>query len=213
MTRHLVVFARAPRLGRTKRRLAAGIGATEALRFYRLTLAGLLRRLGDDPRWTTWLCITPDGERDSPAFRRLPNRMPQGAGDLGARMTRPFHRLPPGPVVLVGSDIPGLEARHVWRAFGLLGTHELVFGPAADGGFWLVGARRRRALPPALFAGVRWSTPTVLADTMRGLPAGLACALADTLEDVDDLAGYRRFRASSAVRTSAKTGVQPPGPD
>jgi hypothetical protein len=65
----------------------------------------------------------------------------QGAGDLGIRMCRALETCPPGPAVLVGADIPALDARHVAAAFRLLGSHVLVFGPAADGGFWLVADR------------------------------------------------------------------------
>ena len=66
------------------------------------------------------------------------------------------------------------------------------FGPAADGGFWLVGARRRPHLP-ALFARVRWSSPHALADTLAGLPRGARVGFAATLEDIDDGDAYRRF--------------------
>src|SRR5438270_756285 len=84
-------------------------------------------------------------------------RFHQGGGDLGARMRRALAACPPGPVVLVGSDIPALAPAHIAEAFGLLGHCELVFGPTGDGGFWLVGARRSPRLPP-LFGPVRWST-------------------------------------------------------
>jgi glycosyltransferase A (GT-A) superfamily protein (DUF2064 family) len=117
----------------------------------------------------------------------------QGPGDLGMRMYRALAAAPPGPVVLVGTDIPALAARHVAAAFRLLGRVDLVFGPAADGGFWLVGARRRPRLPP-LFAQVRWSSPDALADTLAGLPRGIAVGFVDTLEDVDDGAAYARLR-------------------
>ena len=62
-------------------------------------------------------------------------------------MRRPPLGLPPGPVVVIGSDIPGITARHIAEAFRLLGRHAFVFGPARDGGYWLVGARRRPAGP------------------------------------------------------------------
>lgn len=211
MRRHLVIFARAPQMGRVKRRLAAGIGARAAYGFYVRTLARQIRMLTRDPRWTVWLFVTPDTALNHPAWRGVRAR-PQGAGDLGRRMKRPFAILPPGPTVLVGSDIPGLRPHHVARAFALLGSHELVFGPAADGGFWLFGAKRIRPLPRSLFSNVRWSTSTALADTLAGIPQ-IPVALADALDDVDDAAAYRRFRLSSSARTVAKTAVQSPGTD
>jgi len=210
MNRHLVIFARAPRVGRVKRRLAGEIGAVEAARFYRRVLGDQLRALAHDPRWTVWLFVTPDTALRDPAWQGLRVR-PQRQGDLGRRMKRPFATLPAGPVVLVGSDIPAMRAHHIARAFTLLGRHDLVFGPARDGGFWLVGAKRLKPLPRPLFANVRWSTSSALADSLAGLPPGVSTALADTLDDVDDAAAYRRFRLSSSPPTVAKTEAQSPG--
>src|SRR4030095_5697983 len=67
--------------------------------------------------------------------------MPQGAGGLGHRMQRLFARLPPGPVIVIGSDIPSIRAAHIAGAFRLLGSADAVFGPAPDGGYWLRGVR------------------------------------------------------------------------
>jgi glycosyltransferase A (GT-A) superfamily protein (DUF2064 family) len=94
----------------------------------------------------------------------------------------------PGPAVLVGSDIPGLTATHIAAAFRLLGRHDVVFGPARDGGFWLVGCRHRA--PD--FGEVRWSSRHALADTLANLPKSLSVGFAATLDDIDDGAAYRR---------------------
>ncbi|HZU90147.1 MAG TPA: DUF2064 domain-containing protein [Stellaceae bacterium] len=194
MRRQLILFVRAPQLGGGKRRLARDIGAVGALRFERLMLLRLLRRLGGDRRWRLRLAVTPDRAiRRVWAGRRGVAALGQGPGDLGMRMYRALAEAPPGPVVLVGADIPALAARHVAAAFRLLGRCDLVFGPAADGGFWLVGARRRPRLPP-LFAQVRWSGPDALADTLAGLPRGISVGFVETLEDVDDGTAYRRLR-------------------
>lgn len=195
MKRHLVIFARAPETGRVKKRLGIEIGMMEAARFYRRILDEQIRRMARDPRWTVWLFITPDTALVHSAWHLVPvaRRKPQRQGDLGRRMKLPFATLPPGPVVLVGSDIPAMHPCHVARAFDLLGRHDLVFGPARDGGFWLVGARRVRPLPYSLFAGVHWSTSTTLAETLAGLPTHVTTALADTLDDVDDAEALRRL--------------------
>lgn len=194
MKRHLVIFARTPQAGRAKRRLGMEIGTMEASRFYRRLLGEQIRRMTRDPRWTVWLSVTPDTALRHPAWHLVPvsRRMPQRQGDLGRRMKLPFATLPPGPVVLVGSDIPAMRPSHIAQAFALLGRHDLVFGPARDGGFWLVGARRTRPLPPLLFSNVRWSTATALADTLAGLPDHITTTLADTLDDVDDAEALRR---------------------
>ncbi|MFO1162403.1 MAG: TIGR04282 family arsenosugar biosynthesis glycosyltransferase [Reyranellaceae bacterium] len=196
MPRHLVIFARAPQAGQVKRRLAREIGMFAAARFYRTTLDQTLRLLSGDRRWTVWLFVTPDNSLGHPSWRGLKRRR-QGHGDLGQRMRRPFDTLPSGPVVLVGSDIPALRPRHIARAFALLGSNDLVFGPATDGGYWLIGARRLRPLPDSLFAGVRWSTPHALADTLATIPERYSVGLVDTLDDIDDAADLHRFQAAA----------------
>jgi rSAM/selenodomain-associated transferase 1 len=187
MRRSLILFVREPRLGAGKKRLARDIGAVAALRFERLMLARSLRRLGRDRRWTLVLAVTPD--RAANRWRGQCHVVTQGRGDLGERMRRALAASPPGPAVLVGSDIPALTAAHIAAAFRLLGRHDAVFGPARDGGFWLVGARHR--MPD--FGAVRWSSPHALQDTLANLPKSLSVGFAATLDDVDDGADYRRI--------------------
>jgi len=192
--RHLVAFVREPRLGRVKTRLARDIGGVAAWQFYREALAGVLRRLGPDGRWRCWLAVTPDRTRATPGLWPAGwQRVGQGSGDLGVRLARVMRSLPPGPAVIVGTDVPDLERRHVAAAFRALGAADVVLGPAADGGYWLIGAKRCPRLP-ALFAGVRWSTAHALADTL-GNARGLRVVLLDTLEDVDDGADWSRLQA------------------
>jgi len=101
-------------------------------------------------------------------------------------MGRIMRRFPPGPVVIIGGDIPGITPQHIERAFRALGSHDVVIGPAQDGGFWLIGMKRL-VVPVGLFHGVRWSSGDTLADTLRSLP-GLRIAFVDTLQDVDTAA-------------------------
>lgn len=196
MRRSLIIFARAPVLGQVKRRLARGIGGGPALAFYRRTLAMVARRLARDPRWRTVLAVTPD--RSAAAGRQWPARLArlgQGRGDLGVRMARSLRRMRPGPVCLIGADIPGLTPAHIERAFRALAAADVVFGPAEDGGYWLIGCRGR-PLPRDVFAGVRWSSAHALADTLAHLTAR-RIALTDWLADVDDAAAYRRWRGTA----------------
>ena len=193
----LVVFARAPRYGTVKRRLAAGIGPLAALAFHRASFDRLLRSCGGDPRWTTVLSLTPDeAVRGAASWARGLPRTPQGRGDLGTRMARALSR--GGPTVIVGADIPAIRPVHIDAAFRALGRADLVFGPAVDGGFWLVGTSGRRSLPPGLFAGVRWSSEHALADTLATVPARWRVARIATLADVDDAAAWRHWRAAEA---------------
>ena len=191
--RHLILFVRTPALGSGKRRLAREIGDIAALRFERLMLMRLLRRPGRDRRWQLRVAVTPDRARYRK--RLWPRGVPvsaQGHGDLGVRMQRALAACPPGPAVLVGADIPALAPHHIAEAFHLLGDHDLVFGSATDGGFWLLGMRHPRHLPP-LFGEVRWSSPHALSDTLANLPRRVSAGFAATLDDVDDGESYRRL--------------------
>lgn len=186
------VFARAPRLGTVKRRLARAIGDRAALDFHRATLARLLRALARDRRFATLLAATPDR-----AATRWPVRVPlvwQGGGDLGRRMQRLMDLRRRGRAVIVGCDIPDLRPADVAAAFRALGRADAVFGPATDGGYWLVGfGPRRRA---AAFAKVRWSSAHALADTLANL-RGLRVEHLRTLSDVDEAADLTRRRADA----------------
>ena len=188
--KHLVMMAKAPRIGRVKSRLAKDIGLVGAWAFQRRTLFDISRKLKDN-RWTCWLNVTPDRSLFEPRmWPRGWNLIPQGPGDLGDRMLRPWLMLPPGPVVIVGCDIPDMTAGHIAAAFEALGENDLVFGPASDGGYWLVGAKRRPCVINP-FAGVRWSTEHALADTIARAPVGAKIGFVETLDDVDDLAGFK----------------------
>lgn len=180
----LFVMVKEPRPGRVKTRLGAAMGMTAAAWWFRHQVRALLRRIGD-PRWDVVLAVSPD--RDGMISRVWPAhlpRVPQGRGTLGDRMGRIFRHSGPGPVCVIGADIPGVGRREIARAFRSLGSHDAVFGPAPDGGYWLVGLKRARPVPPGLFQGVRWSTHHALADTQATMD-GLRIATCDTLRDVD----------------------------
>lgn len=96
-----------------------------------------------------------------------------------------------GPVIIIGADIPAIRAREIAAAFRALRQADAVFGPAGDGGYWLVGlAPRQRAQPP--FSNVRWSSPHALADTLRNLQ-GRRVAILTRKDDVDEAADLRRL--------------------
>ncbi|WP_120634091.1 TIGR04282 family arsenosugar biosynthesis glycosyltransferase [Ruegeria sp. EL01] len=187
MQRTLIIMIKEPRPGRVKTRLGRDIGMVGAAWWFRHQTRSLIRRLRD-PRWQIVLAVSPDKEglisRVWPADL---TRAAQGCGDLGARMGRLLRAAPKGPVCLIGADIPGITRGHIARAFGALGRSQMVFGPAPDGGYWLVGAQRYGALPPGLFDSVRWSTEHALADTLTSV-SGRRIALLDHLHDVDTVA-------------------------
>jgi hypothetical protein len=193
MRQTLIIMVKAPVLGRAKTRLARQIGGVEALRFYRSATAGLLRRVARDPRWETVLAVDPPRACQASFWPTRLERRPQRRGDLGARMLDQFANVPHGRAVLIGSDIPGVAARHIAAAFAALRRHDAVFGPAEDGGYWLVGFRAGHR-PGKAFADVRWSSQHALADSCASLGCS-SIALVETLFDVDDAADWRRWRA------------------
>lgn len=187
MQKTLVIMVKEPRPGRVKTRLGRDIGMVGAAWWFRHQTRSLVRRLRD-PRWQIVLAVTPDREgMNSRVWPVDLPRKPQGRGDLGDRMGRMLRGAPDGPVCLIGADIPGITRGHIARAFGALGRAEIVFGPAPDGGYWLVGAQRYGALPSGMFNNVRWSTENALADTLASVN-GRRVTLLDHLRDVDTVA-------------------------
>ena len=195
-------------MGRAKSRLANAIGAVDATRFARLSLATALARLAAPRRWTLTLAVTPTAALASRLIPPRVARMPQVHGDLGRRMQAIFVLMPPGPVVIIGSDIPGIDQRDIAAAFRALGRADAVIGPATDGGYWLIGMARTRRLPRP-FAGVRWSTAHARADTLRGL-AQVTVEEMRMLADVDD-AIPSAAQALVARRVHPAAHLQPDG--
>ena len=239
----LVVFARLPIPGKAKTRLAKDVGDANAAEFYarmaeriftvtsrcertssrtvffseRAEEDGIRRWLqgkrgtASDPRASSWTDI------------RLE---PQAAGgDLGEQMRRALdHALrhggsdggPCAKAVVIGTDIPSLDASHVDRAVELLDAHDVVFGPAVDGGYYLLGVRDRGYIKgggddgerggvdggegsdrgvaggggahPAIFTDIPWSTGTVLRDSLRACDAaGVSAAPVGAMETLRDV--------------------------
>jgi rSAM/selenodomain-associated transferase 1 len=193
----VIVMVKVPRPGRVKTRLGRDLGMTAAAWWFRHQVQGLLRRIRD-PRWQVVLAVAPD--REGMAARIWPAdlpRIPQGKGNLGDRMKRVMRAAPAGPVCVIGGDIPGVTRQELAHAFEQLKGHDAVFGPADDGGYWLVGLRNARAVPESLFQNTRWSTEHALADSIASLP-GSKVALANVLHDVDTIKDLARGKPDRA---------------
>ncbi len=204
MQRHLIIVAKRPLAGYAKTRLGAGIGSEQAAGVYARLLYQLLGEIagGDLPGIAAELAVA--APADVPFFEgAFPEFLvrAQADGDMGDRLTASFGRAydeGADAVVLVASDVPGLTARIVREAFGLLdrrcrqGLLAGVIGPTADGGYYLIGMRAPGA---ALFDGIAWSTSGVLAQT-AALAAARHVALArlPELVDVDVRADYELWR-------------------
>ena len=194
----IIIFARAPVLGEVKTRLGKAIGAERALALYEAFLddtCALTQGLG------ARRVMAVAGDVDHPRLQHLAKSQrlvveSQGDGDLGARMARAVAtHVARGPVVIVGSDAPTLPRAHLHQALDALMAHDVVIGPSDDGGYYLVGAR---VDVPELFAGVRWSTPEVLATTLERLGAR-AYALLPAWHDVDSAEDLERLERELAT--------------
>ena len=199
MRETVIIFVKAPVAGRVKTRLGADIGFGRAAALFRVLTQRTVMQSEKGP-WRTVLSVDPPSAAHASARywpAHLP-RVPQGRGDLGRRMAYAFEKAPPGPVIIIGADAPGVRARHLREAFDALKGADAVFGPAVDGGYWLVGLNRRRAAQD-LFNGVRWSTKYALKDTLRTLPPSFAVRMLETLADVDEAGDLPMIGAAASA--------------
>lgn len=199
-TTHLLVFARHPELGRVKTRLAAGIGAEAALAVYQELLQHTYNATtGVDAHKTVWLAEVPVTTGRLPAVWDKYEQQLQFPGDLGLKMQAAFsHAFQQGAkaAVIIGTDCPSLTTELLTQAYTALNTHDVVVGPAEDGGYYLLGMKELYA---DLFAGKSWSTNSVLAHTLDDAARlGLRVSQLPTLRDVDDAADLAAWRATSA---------------
>jgi rSAM/selenodomain-associated transferase 1 len=208
----LGVFAKQPVAGKAKTRLAAAIGPDMAAEVHEAMLLDQL------DLWDSDRVLAPGGRRvvafapsdARPWFEaRVPAGFalqPQAEGDLGQRMQAFFaseFEAGAEQVVVIGSDCPALDPLHVISAFIWLKLRDVVIGPATDGGYYLMGARRK--VPP-IFDGIDWSTPDVLSHTIDRLnrtSLGLAvlppCYDVDRPGDLRTLAGHLRALRRSGL--------------
>jgi len=186
----VVVFLKEPVAGRVKTRLAADIGADEALRIYRALASSTVDAVRGGP-WRVILYVDPPDDSALTAVKEWVGGgvevRPQQRVDLGGRMASAIAEslVDADAVCVLGSDIPGVTPQTVIDAFSRLGESDVVFGPSTDGGYYLVGMRRPA---PELFAGVEWSTERVLEQSLaRAARAKLRVALLPEKTDVDTL--------------------------
>ncbi len=203
----LIIYAKRPLPGHAKTRLGQAIGAEQAAGVYARLLYGylhdVLRAGWDDVAVTVAVAAPEDAPFFAEAFPEW-RIVPQIQGDLGQRMAASFvQAFAAGAetAVLTGSDIPGLDAALVRQTFTLLETAPLVLGPAADGGYYLIG---QRAPGAALFDGIAWSTSDVLAQTESlAYAQSLAPVYLPTLIDLDTVADYHFWRQTDWVKRKA----------
>lgn len=191
--------------GRTKTRLAESIGAAAAARLAEAFLIDTYQLVKRTYSGQVVLCLSENGPL--PRLEPPPELWSQGTGDLGERMERVFRRaLEPARswVIVIGSDSPGLPPSYLARAISLLDQgHDAVLGPAADGGYYLLGLRR---CPPALLTNLRWSTSESASLTLARLRLhGYTTTLLPSWFDVDVASDLERLG-----RLLARGGIHAP---
>jgi hypothetical protein len=182
-----MAFLKAPRPGFVKTRLGRQIGDEQATRLYRAMAERQLKRVpaafrievhyaprGAAAEMREWL---------GPGFYYRA----QSDGDLGRRLTRAFvqaFKRGAGAAIAIGADCPGLDGACLTEAAQRLGQTDVILGPAADGGYYLIGLRRPA---PQLFADIAWSSEKVMRQTLARIKAsGLSVHLLPVREDIDD---------------------------
>lgn len=190
MRPRLIIFAKAPMMGKAKTRLAADIGPVHAKRIYRTMTAQILRNV-QSPKWETWLAVTPARWLGQlPDWDGVP-QYAQVSGSLSPRLMQAFSVKM--RTVVIGTDTPHVTARDIHEAFEGLRHHKAVMGPADDGGFWLMGLNGPAA--PGLFDHIRWSTEHALADVENNIDGPVKYLR--TLTDVDDAKALEAVRQGS----------------
>lgn len=192
----IIVFAKAPVAGLAKTRLAPVLGAAGAAALAARMLRHTLAEAVASGLGPVELCAAPDATH--PALQAAAaacgaTLAEQGEGDLGQRMHRALARclLRHEGALLVGTDAPALDAAMLRQAADALQQHELVFVPALDGGYALVGQRRA---DPRWFFDMAWSHASVMADTRARLrAAGAQWAELPPVADIDEPADLRHL--------------------
>jgi len=203
----LLVFARLPEPGRVKTRLARDIGEERALVLYEAMLRDTFRSIGDatenmeiEVMWAP----TPsaNGEALHHAFGDHPLAMQTGA-TLGDRLSMAFserfffHRTQ--KIIAIGVDDPSLSRELLEHAFVLLDSCEWVLGPAADGGYYLIGCRAA-AFNPDVFTDIEWGTASVFSATLAKIRAWISTvAVLPERRDIDAAEDLRTYRSDGEV--------------
>lgn len=187
----LIIFAKAPVFGHAKTRLAKGVGKVHAKRHYRAMTRTILRRL-KDPRWYLSIATARTNlHMRVPDWDGIP-QFPQVSGSLSPRLAAVFATR--GPTIVIGTDSPQIRTADIANAFKHMDDKTVVFGPASDGGFWLIGLLG--PAPTGLFDNIRWSHDKTLEDMERNCAAhGYKLHHLRTLTDIDDIEALRAYQS------------------
>jgi uncharacterized protein len=193
----ILIFTRNPELGKVKTRLAASIGDNNALEVYKILLHQTQKAIFTIEA-SKRVLYADDVNTDDIWDNEIYQKGIQFGQDLGTRMKNAFvdaFNDDFKKIVIIGTDLYDLKASDIEIAFKKLEDHDVVIGPALDGGYYLLGLK---FIPEGIFYNKNWSTNTVLKDTLKNLLKYTVYQLEtkndiDTIEDIQDIAIFQKY--------------------
>ncbi len=194
-TNLLLIFTRNPELGKVKTRLAKDVGDQAAFDIYNFLLDHTVS-VTKELNVTKEVHYSEKSEPDDLWDNKIYHKKLQQGNDLGSRMQHAFEEgFKNGfkNIIIIGSDLYDLVQEDLEAAFEALEHNELVIGPAEDGGYYLLGMKRRE---PQLFKNKNWGTPTVFSDTLKDLEGKNIgfLPLKNDIDNFNDLKDQRVFQ-------------------
>lgn len=194
----LIVFAKYPILGQVKTRLAKDIGDAAAAALYNCFVIQTIRKFSpSSDLFELRVAVAQEFflEKFKQDFPGADKYIAQkNIDDLGARMQHSIQQCLEGgfqKIVVIGTDCPHLPTEYVQKAFDLLDKHEIVIGPAEDGGYYLLAVSKNHQF---LFNGISWGTKYVLNKTIAAINKNnVSCTLLPSLFDIDDFDSLQKL--------------------
>jgi len=200
--KQLIVFIKAPQPGKCKTRLIPYMSAEQASEFYKELVINCLDKATTLEHTDIAIYTYPD--INHPYIKALGERYPvslklQSGSDLGERMHHAIQQSLQEyeKCILIGTDCPVLDTRYIDKAFKALDQHDMVLGPAKDGGYVLIGATK---IEPSLFNNIKWGTNTVLQQSLNNNEAAAyKTHLLSTLWDIDTPEDYIKYQSLQII--------------
>jgi hypothetical protein len=191
-TNALIILAKFPHKDYVKTRLIRYLTDDERLKLYTSLLENTINKLKDIQGVDSFIAYSPRNTQNYFSKFEL-GLFPQSEGDIGERMFNALSRILTGgyqKAVLVGVDIPDISSTMVLKAFELLSDYDIVFGPARDGGYYLVGLK---TLIKEIFEGIEWSTEKTLKQSIKkAMAGGYSVVLTEMLLDIDTIEDVKK---------------------
>ncbi len=193
----IIIFAKYPRPGKVKTRLAKDIGNEKALLIYKKLVSKLLNQI-DSNNYDISIYFYPESKKNEvKKWINLPDikYLSQSGDDIGARMLNAFKdslSLKYAKTVIIGTDCLEINNNIISKSFYLLDDSDLVLGPATDGGYYLIGLK---AVVETIFQDIHWSTEKVLKQTInKAKEIKLSYKFPDFLSDIDTLEDLNNYK-------------------